>query len=92
MAHQTEIDARMLHIKELYCEAEQHRAMKLAVSRQPKKPPTIFIPVSPRTLYQRIRKVIPLLAGRIVSRPGLPVRLGSLYQLILTPVRSKHTC
>lgn len=64
MTHQTEIDARMLHIKELYCEAEQFRAMKLATSRQPKKPPTIFVPVSPRTLFQRIRKsVILWLAG-----------------------------
>jgi hypothetical protein len=58
MTHQTEIDVRMLHIQELYCEAEKHRAMKLAVSRQPKNPPTIFIPVSPRTLYQKIRKSI----------------------------------
>jgi len=58
MTHQTEIDVRMLHVKELYCEAEQHRAMKLAESRQPKKLPTIFIPISPRTLYQRFRKSI----------------------------------
>jgi hypothetical protein len=64
MTHQTEIDARMLLIKELYCEAEQHRAMKLALSNQPKKPPPIFVPVSPRTLYQRIRKSVLLwLAG-----------------------------
>jgi hypothetical protein len=58
LANQTEIDARMRHVKDLYCEAEQYRAMKLAVSRQPKKPPIIFIPVSPRTLYQKIRKSI----------------------------------
>ena len=58
MANQTEIDARMLHIKELYCEAEQYRAMRLTASHQPKKTPTIFIPVSPRTVYQRIRKSI----------------------------------
>ena len=58
MTHQAEIDVRMLHVKELYCEAEQHRAMKLAVSHQPKKPLTIFVPLSPRTLYQRIRKSV----------------------------------
>ncbi len=58
MASQAEIDVRMLHVKELFCEAEQHRAMKLAVSRQLKKPPTIFVPVSPRTIYQRMRKSV----------------------------------
>jgi hypothetical protein len=58
MAYRTEIDARMLHIKELFCEAAQHRLMKLALSHQQKNTPIIFIPVSPRTLYQKIRKSI----------------------------------
>jgi hypothetical protein len=64
MTSKSEIDVRMFHVQELYCEAEQHRAMKLATTNKPKKSPTIFIPVSPRTLYQRIRKsVLYWLAG-----------------------------
>jgi hypothetical protein len=58
MIRQIDIDARKMDIQQLYRDAEQYHLMKLAMDAIPKKAPSIMIPVSPRTIYQRIRKSV----------------------------------
>jgi len=58
MIRGTDIEARKMDIKQLYRDAEQYHLMKLAMEGKPKKAPTIMVPVTPRTIYQRVRKSV----------------------------------
>lgn len=58
MIRQTDIDALKYDIQQRYREAEQYHLMKEAISGIPQKTQTILIPVSPRNVYQRMRKSI----------------------------------
>jgi hypothetical protein len=58
MIRNSDIGARKMDIQQLYRDAEQFHLIKLAMDGKPKKAQTIMIPVSPRTVYQRIRKSV----------------------------------